>query len=168
MAFKVRHYFFWLFCTWYNFRNHYGGLGTGNGNVSSIHASSSFAIISIRISRVGSISSISGISRVGSMGIGISTIPVGGSNDSGCYWSNSWGSNNGSNFMNRGNREANFSSSIFVEDSLECSLSLSNISVICQVSRGSSKFSLCSLNFISVFDRNCGSNSQNSSENESL
>ena len=88
--------FFWLFCTGYNFKDFYGNLGTGNGNVSSIHASSSFAIISIRITIVSSISSISSIGRVGSMGIGISTMPVGGSNDSSsrCYRSNSWDSFN--------------------------------------------------------------------------
>ena len=90
--------FFWLFCTGYNFKDFYGDLGTGNGNVSSIHASSSFAIISIRITIV---SSISSIGRVGSMGIRISTVPVGGSNDSSsrCYRSNSWDSFNLKNML---------------------------------------------------------------------
>jgi len=63
------------------------GLGTRDRNVSGIDTSTSFAIISIRISVVSCVSSISSIS---SSSIGVSGIPVGGSNS---YRGNSRGNN---------------------------------------------------------------------------
>merc|ERR1712110_1164617 len=123
---------------------------------------------------------------VASMGIGVSAMPVG-SNDRGSngYRGKRWG-NNGGNFVNGGNGEGNFTSSIFIKDSLECSLGLSNISGIidvsrfdssrakgnmftsCSSSKGSIECNLCGFDLFSVFDGDCGGNSQNGSENESL
>merc|ERR1711935_994776 len=161
-------HFFLIFSDLFGFGSCHGeGIGVSTeGTISTISTISTIGTVgtSIGVTSIGTSIGSMGVGRVGTVGTVVVGIGVGSNGDRG----DSGGSDNRCDNMsrlnsgeNRGNGEGDSASSVGIKDSCVSSRSLS-------IREGCSEYCLGSENLSGVFKRNCGSDGQERSENESL